>query len=242
MGKEILGLGAEKNLNSLEEQGKKLKDPDFGGGMGGSALQLPGLEGLQYFATQPSTQTAVAGSTAVLPCRIINKVGHLQWTKDGFALGTERDLFGFSRYTMIGSDDEGDFSLRIHPVLLEDDGFYQCQVSALDGIPGIRSPLARLTVYMPPEPPVITPAVVKTTAGITVNLQCISRGGRPPPEANDRTRETIRDGVLVTTEKMADGKRVTVASRLPFTPERPHHNSTITCLTSNQALTSPSSV
>ncbi|XP_070001345.1 irregular chiasm C-roughest protein-like [Penaeus vannamei] len=38
---------------------------------------------------------------------------------------------------------------------------------------------------------------------------------------------------------MADGKRVTVRSRLSFTPRRSHHNSTITCLTSNQALSSP---
>ncbi|KAK7068924.1 hypothetical protein SK128_008575 [Halocaridina rubra] len=135
-----------------------------------------------------------------------------------------------------------DYSLKIHPVLLEDDASYHCQVSAADGIPGIRSPPARLTVYMPPEPPIVKPEVVKTTAGMTITLLCISRGGRPPPEimwVDDATRETIRDGILFTTDKMSDGKRVTVTSRLSFTPKRFHHNSTMTCLTSHQALTSP---
>lgn len=45
------------------------KDPRLGPGMGGSAVQLMGYEGAQYFATQPTPQTAVVGSTAVLPCR-----------------------------------------------------------------------------------------------------------------------------------------------------------------------------
>ncbi|XP_042217929.1 irregular chiasm C-roughest protein-like [Homarus americanus] len=213
-----------------------------GPGMGGSAVQLLGLENGQHFATQPTPQTAVVGSTAVLPCRVINKVGHLQWTKDGFGLGTERDLFGFTRYAMIGSDDEGDFSLRIKPVLLDDDGLYQCQVSASDGVPGIRSHAARLTVYVPPSPPTLTPPVLTTTAGVTVTLVCESSGGRPAPEiqwVDDARRETIRTGWMVETEPLEDGKRVKVTSRLSFTPRRTHHNSTLTCLTSNQALSHP---
>ena len=41
----------------------------MGPGMGGSAVQLLGVEGSQRFATQPTSQTAVLGSVAVLPCR-----------------------------------------------------------------------------------------------------------------------------------------------------------------------------
>lgn len=41
-----------------------------GPGMGGSALQMMGeKEQAQRFATQPTPQTAVVGSTVVLPCR-----------------------------------------------------------------------------------------------------------------------------------------------------------------------------
>ncbi|XP_066937768.1 irregular chiasm C-roughest protein-like isoform X2 [Macrobrachium rosenbergii] len=237
------GVGSGAGLPSLgpRKLGVK-KGAVVGPGMGGSAVERAGVEGVQKFATEPTDQTAVVGSTAVLPCRVINKVGHLQWTKDGFGLGTERDLFGFSRYAMIGSDDEGDYSLRIHPVLLEDDALYQCQVSAGDQVPGIRSGAARLTVYVPPEPPEVKPSVLRTTAGMTVSLECESRGGRPAPEiqwVDDSRRESIRTGTTLTTDPMPDGKRVTVRSRLSFTPRRAHHNSSITCLTSNQALTSP---
>ncbi|XP_069941478.1 irregular chiasm C-roughest protein-like, partial [Cherax quadricarinatus] len=90
-------------------------------------LAVVTAEAEQKFANQPSPQTAVIGSTVVLPCRIINKVGVLQWTRDDFGLGNERELYAFKRYTMIGSDEEGDFSLRISPVTLEDDSYFQCQ-------------------------------------------------------------------------------------------------------------------
>lgn len=56
---------------------------------------------------------------------------------------------------------------------------------------------------------------------------------------DDSRRETIRTGDRMETQPLADGKRMRVVSRLEFTPLRSHHNSTITCLTSNQALTSP---
>ncbi|XP_069957739.1 irregular chiasm C-roughest protein-like isoform X3 [Cherax quadricarinatus] len=213
-----------------------------GPGMGGSAVQLLGLEGSQHFATQPTPQTAVVGSTVVFPCRVINKVGHLQWTKDGFGLGTERDLFGFSRYAMIGSDDEGDFSLRIQPVLLEDDGLYQCQVSASDGVPGIRSQGARLTVYVPPDPPKVTPPTLTATAGVPTTVRCESSGGRPAPEVqwvDESRRESISTGWTSQQHPLEDGKRVLVVSSLTFTPRRSHHNSSLTCLTSNQALSHP---
>lgn len=83
----------------------------------------------QSFAMEPQDQVAVVGARVILPCRVINKHGVLQWTKDDFGLGTRRNLTGFDRYTMVGSDDEGDFSLQIYPVTLDDNGQFQCQVS-----------------------------------------------------------------------------------------------------------------
>lgn len=62
----------------------------------------------QKFAMEPQDQTAVVGSRVTLPCRVINKSGVLQWTKDDFGLGTHRNLSGFERYSMIGSDEEGE--------------------------------------------------------------------------------------------------------------------------------------
>lgn len=85
--------------------------------------------GAQRFAMEPQDQTAIVGSKVTLPCRVESKIGQLQWTKDDFGLGWHRNLSGFDRYSMIGSDEEGDFSLEIYPVMLDDEARYQCQVS-----------------------------------------------------------------------------------------------------------------
>ncbi|KAG7295222.1 hypothetical protein JYU34_022194 [Plutella xylostella] len=84
----------------------------------------------QKFAMEPQDQTAVVGSRVTLPCRVEHKSGQLQWTKDDFGLGLQRDLSGYERYRMIGSDEEGDYSLDIRDVTLDDDAKYQCQVSS----------------------------------------------------------------------------------------------------------------
>ncbi|GBP47854.1 Irregular chiasm C-roughest protein [Eumeta japonica] len=88
-------------------------------------------------ALPPNCKSAILGTDVILPCRVENKVGELQWTKDDFGMGTNRTLNGFPRYTMIGSDEESNYSLEIRNVSLEDDGIYQCQVSSgLDGREG----------------------------------------------------------------------------------------------------------
>ena len=62
---------------------------------------------VQTFIRQPVDQTAKQGEHVTLPCQVENKRGMLQWTRDGFGLGVERNLTGFDRYHMIGSDEEG---------------------------------------------------------------------------------------------------------------------------------------
>jgi hypothetical protein len=83
----------------------------------------------QRYAMEPQDQTAIVGSRVTLPCRVVAKVGIIQWTKNGFGLGQHRNISGYERYSMVGSDEEGDFSLDIFPVMLDDDAEYQCQVS-----------------------------------------------------------------------------------------------------------------
>lgn len=62
---------------------------------------------VQRFEREPEDQTAVVGETVVMACRVLNKGGVLQWTKDDFGLGSDRNLSGFERYSMIGTEDEG---------------------------------------------------------------------------------------------------------------------------------------
>lgn len=83
----------------------------------------------QRFAMEPQDQTAIVGSRVTLPCRVVDKTGYIQWTKNDFGLGVHRNLSGYERYSMVGSDEEGDFSLDISPVMLDDNAEYQCQVS-----------------------------------------------------------------------------------------------------------------
>lgn len=90
---------------------------------------LPIILADQKFVTEPEDISAVLGTHITLPCKVTSKQGVLQWTKDDFGLGTHRNLSAFERYTMVGNDDDGDYSLRIESVGLEDDAKFQCQVS-----------------------------------------------------------------------------------------------------------------
>ena len=59
----------------------------------------------------------------------------------------------------------------------------------------MRSQTAKLTVYVPPEPPEITQGpVVTTTAGAGVQLTCISKGGKPAAEVS--LEAGVVDGVV----------------------------------------------
>jgi hypothetical protein len=93
------------------------------------------LEGVeQRFAMEPQDQTAIVGSRVTLPCRVIGKSGVLQWTKDDFGLGTHRNLSGFDRYSMIGSDEEGQ-CMPLSP-LIHTSNFKRVQIAG-DTVRGI---------------------------------------------------------------------------------------------------------
>ncbi|KAL0810397.1 hypothetical protein ABMA28_010542 [Loxostege sticticalis] len=193
----------------------------------------------QRFAIEPQDQSAVVGSRVTLPCRVENKAGQLQWTKDDFGLGTHRHLNGYERYKMIGSDEEGDYSLDIKEVTLDDDALYQCQVSSGPrGEPPIRSRYARLIVLTPPDPPkILQGPVLQAVEDSEVNLECVSVGGKPAAEITwvDHDGGVLTQGVTYTAEPLADGRRYTARSILHLRPRRHHHNQTFTCQAQNTA-------
>ncbi|XP_031627959.1 irregular chiasm C-roughest protein-like isoform X2 [Contarinia nasturtii] len=193
----------------------------------------------QKFAMQPQDQTAIVGSRVTLPCRVINKQGTLQWTKDDFGLGWHRNLSGFERYTMIGSDEEGDFSLDIYPVMLDDDAKYQCQVGpGPQGQPGIRSRFAALSILVPPEPPrILQGDFLVTTEDREIELECVSVGGKPAAEITwiDGLGNVLTTGIDYMKEPLSDSRRVTAKSILKLTPKKEHHNTTFTCQAQNTA-------
>ncbi|CAG2117605.1 unnamed protein product, partial [Medioppia subpectinata] len=200
----------------------------------------------QRFAIEPSDKTAIVGDTVILPCRVDHKLGTLQWTRDGFGLGTERNLMGFPRYHMIGTDDEGDYSLQINSVLLEDDAVFQCQVGASDGVRGIRSRSASFTVFAPPELPVIVQAraqgdYLRTTAGMNIELTCEAHGGKPPAELTwlDGEGNAVQTGISYTTQLLSDGKRWNAALKWTFIATKDFDGKQLTCRSENAALKQP---
>lgn len=209
-----------------------------GGGNNGEETKIKSHgDGGQHFAMEPQDQTAVVGSRVTLPCRVMQKVGALQWTKDDFGLGQHRNLSGFERYSMVGSDEEGDFSLDIYPLMLDDDAKYQCQVGpGPQGEQGIRSRFANLTVLVPPEAPKILQGdYLVTTEDREIELECVSVGGKPAAEI------TWIDGLgnVLTAESffepLADSRRITTKSVLKLAPKKKYHNTTITCQAQNTA-------
>ncbi|KPJ16354.1 Irregular chiasm C-roughest protein [Papilio machaon] len=193
----------------------------------------------QRFAMEPQDQSAIVGSRVTLPCRVENKIGTLQWTKDDFGLGTQRNLSGYERYSMIGSDEEGDYSLDIRDVTLDDDGKYQCQVSSgLNGEPAIRSRYAQLTVLIAPDPPrIVQGAFIDATEDQPVDIECVSEGGKPAAEITwvDGNQVVIKKNVQNKVELMPDEQRFKTRSVLRLLPNKVHHNQTITCQAQNTA-------
>ena len=134
----------------------------------------------------------------MLPCQVQNKVGVLQWTRDGFGLGQNRSLPGFPSMRMVGRDPNSktvyitkehieifwsleDWNLEIVPVRLEDEGIYQCQVtSGHSSVPPIRSSTAHLVVLIPSGPPtIINKSSLTMTEGVEAAVICESEGGKP---------------------------------------------------------------
>ena len=101
----------------------------------------------QFFRTTPQDSFVPEGGRAIINCVIGDLGGRVQWTKDGLTLGKAeilhnvitlvdelifsgyiRELPGFSRYSVLGSDESGVFNLQIINATLEDESVYECQV------------------------------------------------------------------------------------------------------------------
>ncbi|PVD27436.1 hypothetical protein C0Q70_12595, partial [Pomacea canaliculata] len=141
----------------------------------------------QRFVTEPSNVSATRGSVVVLNCTIANRQGVVQWTQNKVALGADRPLPGYPRYSMIGVETQlgpqesiGEWNLQIMDVRLEDDGEYQCQAGATATSRGIRSRVAIITVVIPPEHPTIDGApTIPVVLHRLTNVTCRANRGKP---------------------------------------------------------------
>ncbi|XP_070550962.1 nephrin-like [Ptychodera flava] len=197
---------------------------------------------VQSFSIVPVDTSVIEGHTAYLNCSVQNKVGTLQWTKDGFALGASRGLPGYARYRMTGNEGAGEYFLEIREVKLEDDSNYVCQVSAMAGSPTISTRAARLNVLMAPDPPTIvdhsngTSVIIRPPA--TVVLTCRSENGKPAATLKwlQNDRPIHYEEPTNTIEVAADGKREHAVSTLTLQPEKEDNGKEYKCIAEHEAL------
>uniref|UniRef100_A0A665W0A3 Ig-like domain-containing protein n=1 Tax=Echeneis naucrates TaxID=173247 RepID=A0A665W0A3_ECHNA len=185
-----------------------------------------------YFSQQPQDQVVVSGQSVTLPCVIVGYRGMVQWTKDGLALGGERDLPGWTRYSLMGDPQSGEHSLLIDSAELADDAVYECQATQA----ALRSHRAKLTVQVPPSDPVVEGGpVVRLKAYTPHNLTCKASGAKPAAEITWYRDGEVMETAIYSKTLMEDGKREAAVSMLPIIPEDSDSGRTYTCRVLNPA-------
>uniref|UniRef100_A0A3Q4HTA9 Kirre like nephrin family adhesion molecule 3, like n=1 Tax=Neolamprologus brichardi TaxID=32507 RepID=A0A3Q4HTA9_NEOBR len=193
---------------------------------------LPAATQAAYFSQQPQDQVVVSGQSVTLPCVIVGYRGMVQWTKDGLALGGERDLPGWTRYSLMGDPLSGEHSLQIDSAELADDAVYECQATQA----ALRSHRAKLTVLVPPSDPVVEGGpVVRLKAHTPHNLTCRASGAKPAAEITWYRDGEVMETAIYSKSLMEDGKRETAVSMLPIIPEDSDSGRTYTCRVLNPA-------
>ena len=192
------------------------------------------LKDTQKFLHEPEElQEVMEGETIKLECSVENKSGVLQWTKDDFGLGTDRELAGFDRYRMTGNNQTWD--LIIVNATLEDIGRYQCQVGATETVAPIRSKYAEISVLAAPEAPVITAgSKLVLREGKTSMVQCISKGGRPASTIRwIQNGQHVEEGVETKVEEMQGSRRMATVSTLTFVVNKTMQGLVLECEAGN---------
>ena len=82
-----------------------------------SGLTLCSGQVQRFTVSPPETVNVTQGSDTILPCKVENRVGLVQWVKDGLTLGYSRNITGYPRYVVVGAESEGEYNLQISSVM-----------------------------------------------------------------------------------------------------------------------------
>ncbi|KAI6200912.1 Irregular chiasm C-roughest protein [Aphelenchoides besseyi] len=141
------------------------------------------INAVQRIVLGPTNTTVRLNELAVLKCRVEQQKGAVQWTRNGFGLGTSRGMEHYARYTMTGRASDGEYNLEIQNATIEDDGAYECQLLWGDqDNPSEVSSVAYLSVVATPEGPVLegeNRETVKANEDTMVRMKCVVKNGRP---------------------------------------------------------------
>ncbi|UJR14891.1 hypothetical protein I4U23_001875 [Adineta vaga] len=92
----------------------------------------------QFYRIQPHDISAIIGSNITIPCVIALPHGDVQWTKDGLALGYDRQLPAFPSWSITGDETQGEYNFFIQSLKLEDEGIFACEVSPYKDAPALK--------------------------------------------------------------------------------------------------------
>ncbi|CAF1569206.1 unnamed protein product, partial [Adineta ricciae] len=104
----------------------------------------------QYYRIQPHDISALIGSNITIPCVIALPHGDIQWTKDGLALGYDRQLPAFPSWSIIGDESRGEYNFLIQSLKLEDEGIFACEVSPYKDAPALKQ-VAHVRTLIEPQ-------------------------------------------------------------------------------------------
>ncbi|XP_069164061.1 nephrin [Procambarus clarkii] len=206
-----------------------------------SFLRSGSAVGFQRFLVTPESVEVMEGADVFLRCIVENQQGKAQWTKDGFALGFERQVPGYPRYSYSGDPALGQHHLVISGITITEDGEYQCQVGPTQTNPPIWA-AANVTVLVAPRSVEFSGwrdgSVVEVVAGSSITLECLVKDARPAP-----TVWWYRDGLqldqgLVEERVEASSlvRRWSVRSRIALTASPEDDGKLFTCEADHPAL------
>ncbi|XP_018304858.1 nephrin [Mycetomoellerius zeteki] len=152
--------------------------------MSRSSIQLSLKGEGQYFRVRPSNSSVLEGGEVTIFCEVGNRVGTVQWVKDGFAYVIQQngEIVGHPRLKLIGDQNAGIFNLKITDASLTDDGEYECQVGRYLRVKPIRAS-AHLIVTSPPQKVAISnhpkKQIIEVKVGESRRLECIVSAAKP---------------------------------------------------------------
>ncbi|CAF1409739.1 unnamed protein product [Adineta steineri] len=140
----------------------------------------------QFYRIQPNDVSALVGSNITIPCVIALPHGDVQWTKDGLALGYDRQLPAFPTWSINGDENRGEFNFMIQSLKLEDEGVFACEVSPYKDAPALKQVAHIRALVQPQYVQIHDQSITNQSSMITVRydetihqVHCQVDGARP---------------------------------------------------------------
>ncbi|CAF1114272.1 unnamed protein product [Rotaria sordida] len=209
-----------------------------------SILYLSNSQG-QFYEVKPSDISALIGSNVTIPCIIAPPHGDVQWTKDGLALGYDRQLPAFPLWSIIGDENRGEFNFFIESLKLDDEGVYACEVSPYNDAPALKQ-IAHIRTLVRPERVQINDRLLSNEIPIVSmrydepihQISCRVDGARPAAQIKWINESGVE--FPATTRTFTQGRLFSTVSTLILTPSLSLHKNRFTCDVRHETLNNDS--